>query len=57
MGHILVKFLMVWNSHDRDLFKFVCERRLFICVFPFPPAPVKLVGEIKQFSDVLLVFV
>ena len=47
VGHMFVQFLMVWDSRDRDLFKFLCRRRLLICVFPFPPAPVKLVGEIK----------
>ena len=41
VGHMLVQFLMVWDSRDRELLKF------YICVFPFPPAPEKLVGEKK----------
>jgi len=44
---MLVQFLIVWDSRDRDLFTFLCRCRLLICTFRFPPAPVKLVGEIE----------
>ena len=44
---MLVQLLMVWYSRDRDLLEFLCRHCLLIVIFPFPPAPVKLVGEIK----------
>ena len=44
---MLVKFLLVWDSRDRGLFEVLWRSRLLISIFPFPLAPVKLIGQIE----------